>query len=79
LIPCGNGCGVAVVAARLGWAQWVARPSSLDVGAGPPPAGAPAANCKVLTAEQLEFFDRCGYLVLSQVVPKAEADIFVSA
>ena len=65
-------CGV-----RVAWSLWLARPSALA--AGPPPgSGPPAKGCRVLSEEQLEFFERCGYLVLSQVVPKADADKFVA-
>ena len=63
---------------RLGWALWIARPSGLAVGAPPPSGATPAKGYKVLSEEQLEFFERCGYLVLSQVVPKADADKFVA-
>lgn len=56
----------------------VARPSSFAVGPPPPSGGAPAPGCSVLTEEQLEFFDRCGFLVLHQIIPKDEADRFVA-
>lgn len=56
----------------------VARPCSFTPGPLPAPHGEPAPGCSVLTAEQLDFFDRCGYLVLQQIIPKAEADRFVA-
>ena len=65
-------CGV-----RVAWSLWLARPSALA--AGPPPgSGAPAKGCRVLSEEQLEFFDRCGYLVLPQAVAKSQADAFAA-
>eukprot|EP00927_Polykrikos_kofoidii_P073747 TRINITY_DN69767_c0_g1_i1.p1 TRINITY_DN69767_c0_g1~~TRINITY_DN69767_c0_g1_i1.p1 ORF type:complete len:479 (+),score=43.71 TRINITY_DN69767_c0_g1_i1:27-1439(+) len=70
--------GVATLcAARLSWNLWLACAPTSSFVVGPmPAAGEPAEGCRVLTDEQLEFFRRCGFLVLPQVVPATEARNF---
>ena len=68
---------VAVAAAtfcvvRLAWYCWLNRSSGMSAER-VPGMGSPGRGNKILTDEQVEFFDRAGYLILPQVVAAEEA------
>ena len=74
---------VAVAAAtfcvvRLAWYCWLNRSSGMSAER-VPGMGSPGRGNKILTDEQVEFFDRAGYLILPQVVAAEEATKFAES